>query len=198
MKIIGLTGGIGSGKSTVAGMLADAGYPVVDADQLAREVVEPGQPALTELAEAFGADVLDKEGALRRGELAARAFVDKQRTELLNSITHPRIQELRRRRFAEAESAGAEAVVYDMPLLVEQGADKHCDLVVVVDADVEERVSRLAQHRGLDSADARRRIAQQIDDETRRAAADVIIDNNGPVGDLEAQVQDLLVRIRGL
>ena len=198
MKIIGLTGGIGSGKSTVAGMLADSGYPIVDADQLARDIVEPGQPALAELAEAFGADVIGDTGALRRGVLAARAFVDKQHTELLNSITHPRIQELRRRRFAEAEAAGAEAVIYDMPLLVEQGADRDCDLVVVVDVDVEERVRRLVEHRGLDAADVRRRIAQQSDDETRRAAADVIIDNNGALSSLDAQVQALVGRIQGL
>lgn len=198
MKIIGLTGGIGSGKSTVAGMLADAGYPVVDADQLAREVVEPGQPALAELAAAFGADVLDGEGALRRGELAARAFVDKRHTELLNSITHPRIQQLRRRRFAEAEAAGAAAVIYDMPLLVEKGVDQHCDLVVVVDVEAEERVRRLVEHRGLDAEDARRRIAQQIDDDVRRAAADVVIDNNGPLADLDAQVRGLVERIRAL
>ncbi len=198
MKIIGLTGGIGSGKSTVAGMLADAGYPVVDADKLAREIVEPGQPALAEIAEAFGADVLDADGALRRGELAARAFVDRRHTELLNSITHPRIRELRHLRFAEAEAAGAAAVVYDMPLLVEQGAHRECDLVVVVDVDVEERVRRLVEHRGLDAEDARRRIAQQIDDETRLVAADVVIDNNGPLSELDAQIRDLVEQIRKL
>ena len=198
MKIIGLTGGIGSGKSTVAAMLAEAGFPVVDADQLAREVVEPGQPALKELADAFGADVLDEKGALRRGELAARAFVDKQHTELLNSITHPRIQELRKARFEAAAITGVAAVIYDMPLLVEQGGDKECDLVVVVDVDVDERVRRLVRLRGLDEEDARRRIDQQVDDATRRAAADVVIDNNGALIDLDAQVDKLVRRIRAM
>ena len=195
--MIGLTGGIGSGKSTVAAVLAEHGFPVVDADQLAREVVEPGQPALAELAEAFGQDVLHDDGSLNRPELAARAFVDKEHTELLNSITHPRIRQLRERRFQEAADAGADAVVYDMPLLVEQGVDKHMDLTVVVDVDVEERIRRLVSTRGLTEEDARRRIAAQVDDAERLAAADVVIDNNGPVEALGEQVEQLVRVIRG-
>lgn len=197
MKMIGLTGGIGSGKSTVAKLLAEHGFSVVDADQLAREVVEPGQPALAELAEAFGQDVLLADGSLNRSELAARAFVDKERTELLNAITHPRIQELRERRFQEAEDAGSDAVVYDMPLLVEQGVDKNMDLTVVVDVDVEERIRRLVATRGLTEEDARRRIAAQVADAERLAAADVVIDNNGPVEALGEQVDQLVRVIRG-
>lgn len=195
--MIGLTGGIGSGKSTVAALLAEHGFPVVDADQLAREVVEPGQPALAELAEAFGQDVLHDDGSLNRPELAARAFVDKEHTELLNSITHPRIRQLREQRFRQAEDAGADAVVYDMPLLVEQGVDKHMDLTVVVDVDVEERIRRLVSTRGLTEEDARRRIAAQVDDAERLAAADVVIDNNGPVEALGEQVEQLVRVIRG-
>lgn len=197
MKMIGLTGGIGSGKSTVAKLLAEHGFPVVDADQLAREVVEPGQPALAELAEAFGQDVLLADGSLNRSELAARAFVDKERTELLNAITHPRIQELRERRFQKAKDAGSDAVVYDMPLLVEQGVDKNMDLTVVVDVDVEERIRRLVATRGLTEEDARRRIAAQVADAERLAAADVVIDNNGPVEALGEQVDQLVRVIRG-
>ncbi|MDO5453366.1 MAG: dephospho-CoA kinase [Corynebacterium sp.] len=197
MKMIGLTGGIGSGKSTVAALLAEHGFPVVDADQLAREVVEPGQPALAELAEAFGQDVLHDDGSLNRPELAARAFVDKEHTELLNSITHPRIRQLREQRFRQAADAGADAVVYDMPLLVEQGVDKHMDLTVVVDVDVEERIRRLVSTRGLTEEDARRRIAAQVDDAERLAAADVVIDNNGPVEALGEQVEQLVRVIRG-
>ncbi len=195
--MIGLTGGIGSGKSTVAALLAEHGFPVVDADQLAREVVEPGQPALAELAEAFGQDVLHDDGSLNRPELAARAFVDKEHTELLNSITHPRIRQLREQRFRQAADAGADAVVYDMPLLVEQGVDKHMDLTVVVDVDVEERIRRLVSTRGLTEEDARRRIAAQVDDAERLAAADVVIDNNGPVEALGEQVEQLVRVIRG-
>lgn len=197
MKIIGLTGGIGSGKSTVAALLAEHGFPVVDADQLAREVVEPGQPALQELAEAFGQDVLLADGSLNRPELAARAFVDKERTELLNAITHPRIQELREQRFQEAEDAGSDAVVYDMPLLVEKGVNKTMDLTVVVDVDVEERIRRLVATRGLTEEDARRRVAAQVGDAERLAAADVVIDNNGPVEALGEQVDQLVRVIRG-
>ena len=195
--MIGLTGGIGSGKSTVAALLAEHGFPVVDADQLAREVVEPGQPALAELAEAFGQDVLHDDGSLNRPELAARAFVDKEHTELLNSITHPRIRQLREQCFRQAADAGADAVVYDMPLLVEQGVDKHMDLTVVVDVDVEERIRRLVSTRGLTEEDARRRIAAQVDDAERLAAADVVIDNNGPVEALGEQVEQLVRVIRG-
>lgn len=197
MKMIGLTGGIGSGKSTVAKLLAEHGFSVVDADQLAREVVEPGQPALAELAEAFGQDVLLADGSLNRSELAARAFVDKERTELLNAITHPRIQKLRERRFQEAKDVGSDAVVYDMPLLVEQGVDKNMDLTVVVDVDVEERIRRLVATRGLTEEDARRRIAAQVADAERLAAADVVIDNNGPVEALGEQVDQLVRVIRG-
>lgn len=194
--MIGLTGGIGSGKSTVAALLADYGYPVVDADQLAREIVEPGQPALSDLVEAFGPEILQEDGSLHRAELASRAFVDPQRTQLLNNITHPRIRQLREARFAAAEAAGAKAVIYDMPLLVDQGAHHDMDLTVVVDVDVEERVRRLVTSRGLAEADARRRIAAQISDGQRLAAADVVIDNNGPVSALPEQVQRLVERIQ--
>lgn len=193
---VGLTGGIGSGKSTVAGMLAEHGVPVIDADLIAREVVEPGQPALSELAEAFGTEILHSDGSLNRAELARRAFVDEEHTLLLNSITHPRIREETDRRFAAAEQGGASSVIYDMPLLVDNGLHTGMDLTVVVDVDVETRIARLVSSRGLDEQDARRRILAQIDDETRRAAADVIIDNNGGLDELAPQIELLMVRIR--
>lgn len=196
MKKIGLTGGIGSGKSTVAKLLAEHGYVVVDADKIAREIMEPGSPVLDEVAAAFGEDLIGENGALDRGELARRAFVDKQSTEKLNSITHPAIRAESERRFAAAEAAGEPAVVYDMPLLVELGMHRDMDLTVVVDVDAEERIRRLTGSRGLDEADARARIAQQIDTDTRNAAADVIIDNNGAEADLKPQVERLIKRIR--
>lgn len=192
MKRIGLTGGIGSGKSTVAAMLADAGFAVVDADQIAREIMEPGSPVLDEVTEVFGADLIDADGALDRGELARRAFATKDETAKLNAITHPAIREESKRRFAEAEARGERACIYDMPLLVDLGLNNDMDLTVVVDVDVEERVRRLVEKRGLDEADARARIAQQIDDATRNAAADVLIDNNGALEDLEPQVAKLV------
>lgn len=196
MKKIGLTGGIGSGKSTVAKLLADAGFAIVDADKIAREIMEPGSPVLDDVAAAFGDDLIRADGSLDRGELARRAFVDKRATEKLNSITHPAIRAESERRFAAAEAAGEPAVVYDMPLLVELGMHRDMDLTVVVDVDAEERVRRLTSSRGLDEADARARIAQQIDAATRNAAADVIIDNNGDPSALKPQVDALVERLR--
>lgn len=196
MLKIGLTGGIGSGKSTVATLLAERGFEIIDADQIARDVVEPGRPALAELAEAFGEDIIRPDGTLDRGGLARRAFTDAERTQLLNSITHPRIREETARRFAEAEEAGRSSVVYDMPLLIDQGLQKKMDLTVVVDVDIEKRVERVVARRGLAEDDVRRRIAAQVSDDVRIAAADVIIDNNGTLADLAPQVKDLVQKIR--
>lgn len=195
MKIIGLTGGIGSGKTSVADLLRSHGLPVIDADQLARDVVEPGQPALAELADAFGADILHADGTLNRGELAARAFASEDATQRLNDITHPRIMALRDELIDAARDDGEPAVIYDMPLLVENGQHEDMDLVVVVHVDVEKRIERLVNGRGLDEADVRRRIAAQATDEERLAVADVIIDNNGLREKLEPQVQALVDQI---
>ena len=192
MKKVGLTGGIGSGKSTVARMLADEGFPVVDADQIAREIMEPGSPVLAQVAEVFGEDLIDDTGALNRAELAKRAFSSTEQTEKLNALTHPAIRAESNRRFDEAEKAGACAVIYDMPLLVDLGLHHDMDMTVVVDVDVDERVRRLVDKRGLTEADARARIAQQVDDDTRRAAADIVVDNNGPLEALAAQVEKVV------
>lgn len=197
MKKVGLTGGIGSGKSTVARMLGDEEFLVVDADQIAREIMEPGSPVLDKVAEIFGADLIDDTGALNRGELARRAFASKEQTEKLNAITHPAIRAESNRRFDAAEAAGEPAVIYDMPLLVDLGLDEEMDLTVVVDVDVDERVRRLVDKRGLAERDARARIAQQVDDATRLAAADVVIDNNGPQEALAPQVERLVGLLNG-
>ena len=196
MKKVGLTGGIGSGKSTVARMLGGAGFAVVDADQVARDIMTPGSPVLEEVAAAFGADLIGDDGALDRGELARRAFATTEDTQRLNVITHPAIRAESERRFAAAEEAGEQAVIYDMPLLVDLGLNQDMDLTVVVDVDKEERIRRLVDKRGLDEADARARMAQQIDDATRLAAADVVIDNNGPLDALEPQVAALIKKIK--
>lgn len=196
MKLIGLTGGIGSGKSTVAQLLVRHGWELVDADQIARDIVEPGQPALTELAQAFGEDILQEDGSLDRGLLASRAFSSREKTAVLNSITHPRINEETQARFDAARQAGADFVVYDMPLLVDKGLHKDMDATIVVDVDTEERVRRLVAYRGLDEEDARRRIAAQIPDDVRRAAADFIIDNNGPREALDEQVEGVVEKLR--
>lgn len=196
MKLIGLTGGIGSGKSTVAQLLVRHGWELVDADQIARDIVEPGQPALAELAQAFGEDILQEDGSLDRGLLASRAFSNREKTAVLNSITHPRIHEETQARFDAARRAGADFVVYDMPLLVDKGLHKDMDATIVVDVDAEERVRRLVAYRGLDEEDARRRIEAQIPDDVRRAAADFIIDNNGPREALGEQVEGAVEKLR--
>ena len=197
MKKVGLTGGIGSGKSTVARMLGRAGFAVVDADQIARDIMEPGSPVLDEVTAEFGADLIGADGALNRGELARRAFATTEDTMRLNSITHPVIRAESERRFAAAEEAGEQAAIYDMPLLVDLGLHKDMDLTVVVDVDKDERIRRLVAKRGLDESDARARMAQQIDDAARLAAADVVIDNNGPLDALDPQVAALVEKIKG-
>lgn len=182
---IGLTGGIGSGKSTVARLLAQRGAVVIDADHIAREIVEPGQPALAEIAERFGAEVISPDGSLDRGALAAIVFADSVALADLNAITHPRIAQ----RTAELIEAAPDdaVVVYDMPLLVENGLTEGWDHVIVVDADRDVRIQRLIE-RGLDTADIEARMSRQATDEQRRAVADIVIDNSGDVDALETQV----------
>lgn len=189
MITIGLTGGIGSGKSTVSSRLAELGAFIVDADLVAREIVEPGQPALAELAEAFDG-VLNPDGTLNRAELARQAFATPEATKKLNAITHPRIRARTEELFKQGRESGAEVLVYDMPLLIENGEVNKVDHVLVVDAPDELRIERLVQHRGLDEDDARRRIAAQIDRETRLGAADTVLDNSGSLEDLLTQVDD--------
>lgn len=182
---IGLTGGIGSGKSTVSALLAERGAVIVDADQIAREVVEPGTPGLAAVVEAFGDGVLTADGALDRPAIAAIVFADDEARRTLNGIVHPLV----RARAAELAAGLPEdaVVVNDVPLLVEAGQAHVYDLVLVVVADVETRVGRLVQ-RGLAEPDARARIAAQATDEQRRAVADVVLDNNGSPEELAAQV----------
>jgi dephospho-CoA kinase len=188
---VGLTGGIGSGKSTVARRLVARGAVLVDSDVLAREAVAPGTDGLAEVAATFGDGVLDGSGALDRPALAAVVFGDPEARERLNAIVHPRVRE----RSAELIAAApADAVVVqDIPLLVENGMAPLFPLVVVVHADAEERVRRLVR-RGMPEADARARIAAQASDEGRRAAADVWLDNSGDERDLEAAVDALWER----
>ena len=187
---IALTGGIGSGKSTVSRLLAEKGAIIVDADAIAREIVEPGEPALEEIRIAFGPEVIDADGLLRRSKLAETVFDDPGALARLNAITHPRIAA----RSAELlESAPADAVVvYDMPLLVEQGpqALSGWDAIVVVDAPDDVRLERLCD-RGLDRDDAQRRMAAQVSRDVRLAAADHVIDNSDDLMSLERAVDAL-------
>ncbi|MGO3069126.1 dephospho-CoA kinase [Corynebacterium casei] len=192
MKIIGLTGGIGSGKSTVAQLFVEEGFPLIDADVIAREVVAAGQPALQELADVFGVDILEPSGELNRQLLAQRAFVDRETTDKLNAITHPRIQQRTQELFDEYREKDVEAVIYDMPLLVDNGLDRAMDWVIVVDVAAEERIRRLVEYRGLEEEDAQRRVKAQIPDGLRLAAADSVIDNNAAIDNLKPQVDQLI------
>ncbi|MGZ8753112.1 MAG: dephospho-CoA kinase [Acidimicrobiia bacterium] len=197
MLLAGLTGGIGAGKSTVADMLVERGAVLVDGDRVAREVVEPGQPALARIAERFGPTVLDSEGRLDRPALAALAFADDRSRRDLEAITHPAIQaEFARRVLAAAPDA---VVVLDVPLLVESGKANergyHC--VIVVEAPRDLRLERL-ERRGVERVDAEARMAAQASDGQRRKIATWVLHNDGDLADLERQVDtvwaDLVAR----
>jgi len=186
MRRIGLTGGIGSGKSTVAELFAELGASVIDADAIAREVVAPGSEGLAALVDTFGSGILDPDGSLDRAALAAVVFSDPGARERLNAITHPRIAA----RTAELVAALPSdcVLIHDVPLLVELGMQDAYDLVVVVDAPDATRVARLVG-RGLSETDARARIAAQTTRAQRLAAADIVIDNSGDLASLSAQVR---------
>lgn len=185
---IGLTGGIGAGKSTVSAAFSECGGIIVDGDVIAREVVEPGTEGLACLVDAFGDDILLADGALNRPALAAKAFVDDEKRLLLNGIVHPLVA--RRREEIIAAVSDDAVVVEDIPLLVETGLAPMFPLVVVVHTDEETRVERLIK-RGMDEADARTRIAAQASEEQRRAIADVLLDNSGSQGELVEKARDI-------
>jgi dephospho-CoA kinase len=188
---VGLTGGIGAGKSTVARLLVEHGATLVDADRIAREVVEPGRPAHRALVERFGAGILAADGSLDRPALAARVFGDTGALADLNAITHPAIgAEMLARR--EAARARGGIVVLDIPLL----RDEHrhvldLALVVVVDVPTDVAVERLVGQRGMDRADAQARVAAQVDRPTRLAGADVVVENTGTLADLRRRVDEV-------
>jgi len=185
MLMVGLTGGIGAGKSTVARLLADRGAVVIDADRIAREVVEPGTPTLAKLVERFGPGILRADGSLDRPVLASVAFVDDATRKELEAITHPAIGEEFQRRVAEAPPGAV--VIHDVPLLVESTRGFEYAAVIVVEAPVETRLARL-EARGIPRDDARRRIELQATDEDRRKVATWVVDNAGDLGELEKQI----------
>ncbi|WP_020144077.1 dephospho-CoA kinase [Terracoccus sp. 273MFTsu3.1] len=189
MLRVGVTGGIGSGKSTVSRRLAELGAHVIDADAVAREVVEPGEPTLQRIRARFGDAVVRDDGGLDRAALAAIVFPDRDALDALDAITGPAIAaRVAERRAATPDDAVS---VYDMPLLVERGLWVHEHLTVVVETDVETRVRRLVGQRDLDEKDARHRIAAQATDDQRRAVADVVLDNSGTPDDLARAVDAL-------
>jgi dephospho-CoA kinase len=192
---IGLTGGIASGKSTVARVLSDLGVGVVDADQIAREVVAAGSEGLREVVAAFGPEVLAQDGALDREKLAARVFEDEAARLQLQSITHPRIGRSSAERIAALHASNAPYVVYDAPLLVEVGAHKGLDALIVVAADEANQVARALARGGMPEAETRRRIAAQFPLARKIEVADYVIHNDGSLADLERRAREVHAQI---
>jgi len=190
LLLVGLTGGIGAGKSTVAELLAARGAVVIDADQAARAVVEPGQPALKKLVERFGEGILDADGRLERSALAKLVFGDDEARRELEAITHPAINDEFSRRVVEAPSDAI--VVLDVPLLAEseQARKRPYQIVIVVEAPRDVRLERL-EARGVDRSDAEARMAAQADDEERRKIATHVVDNARDRADLERQIDEV-------
>ncbi len=193
MKVLALTGGIGSGKSMVARMFAQLGADVIDADQLARDVVEPGQPALEEIATAFGRDILLPDGRLNRGKLAGIIFADPAARARLNAITHPRIRERMDAEIA-ARPSGSGVLVVDIPLLYENDRTGSVETVIVVWVDAETQLRRLHERDGLTVEEARQRIAAQLPLDEKRAKADLVIDNSGTRENTGRQVEAIYRR----
>lgn len=199
MFLVGLTGGIGSGKSTVAGIFRERGWPVIDADAVAREIVAAGEPALTDLARRFGDDIVRADGSLDRAALARVAFADAASRADLDRLTHPRIAARIAERLAvlAAEQERPEPLIaaVDHPLLIETGQVGRFDEVVVVLADEATRLDRLVRHRGLDREDVRARMRAQVSDDDRRAVATHVIVNEGSLTDLESAATEVATRI---
>ena len=195
VRIWGLTGNIGSGKSTVGRMLMAGGIPVVDADRVAREVVEPGRPALREIASRFPGSVR-ADGSLDRKALAARVFADAAERAALNAIVHPRIAEEVARRMAALAASGEKVAVYEAALIVENGLHRGLEGLIVVTAPPEVQIERLRRRDGMTEEEARARIASQLSADEKARAAAVVIENGGSEAELVAQVERLIERLR--
>jgi dephospho-CoA kinase len=187
--LIGLTGGIGAGKSTVASLLADLGAVIIDADQVARDVVAAGEPALARITEAFGPEILSPDGSLNRPALGSIVFNDASARARLNDIVHPAVRGRSEALFAQA--APNDVVVYDVPLLIEADTKYPYDMVVVAMAPEDVRAERLMSIRGMTESEARSRIEAQASDEERLAVADVVIDTGGALDQTREQVENL-------
>ncbi|MFF6876446.1 dephospho-CoA kinase [Streptomyces sp. NPDC012474] len=189
MLKVGLTGGIGAGKSEVSRLLVECGAVLIDADRIAREVVAPGTPGLASVVEAFGEEILAADGSLDRPRLGAIVFADAERLATLNAIVHPLVGT----RSRELEQAAAEdaVVIHDVPLLTENSLAPLYDVVIVVDAAPETQLDRLVRLRGMTEEDARARMAAQATREQRREIADIVIDNDVPLEELEQRVKDV-------
>ena len=196
MPLVALTGGIASGKSTIASRLAERGAVIVDADQIVRDVQQPGSPVLADIAAEFGASMLAADGSLDRPALGARVFGDVDAVGRLNAIVHPAVRLESARRFAVALSAHPGAVVvYDVPLLVEARRADPWELIIVAHAPAEVRTRRLVELRGMSETDAAARITSQVSDDARLAIADVVIDTSGSIDETLRQTDDLWERM---
>ncbi|MEU3162193.1 dephospho-CoA kinase [Streptomyces griseoincarnatus] len=189
MLTLGLTGGIGAGKSEVSRLLVERGAVLIDADRIAREVVEPGTPGLAAVVEAFGEEILAEDGSLDRPRLGALVFSDPDKLATLNSVVHPLVG-ARSRELEEAAPEDA-VVVHDVPLLTENGLARLYDVVIVVDVSTGTQLDRLVRLRGMSEEDARARMAAQATREQRRAVADIVIDNDVPLDALERRIEEV-------
>ena len=196
MILVGLTGGIGSGKSTISSLLEGKGAIIIDADAIVREVQLPGSPVLTELAEKFGSNVLAPDGSLDRQAVANIVFTDPDALKALNAIVHPAVGKEMNRRMIEQRTTD-HVVILDIPLLTENPREG-LQGKIVVDVPVEVQVVRLVQYRGFDEADARARISRQATREQRLATADFVVDNSGDLADLQPQIDKLWLWLNSL
>jgi dephospho-CoA kinase len=191
VRVIGLTGGIASGKSTVAGMFRDLGVPIVDADLLARQVVEPGTPAMAEIARAFGPEVIGPDGQLDRKRLGERIFTDPAARAVLNAITHPRIAAASAAALGELAGRGQPVALYEAALLVENRIHERLGGLIVVSVPLEVQIARLRERDHLDEEGARARISAQLPLAEKVAVADWVVDNGGSVEHTRVQVEQI-------
>lgn len=198
MLVVGLTGGIATGKSTVSAMMRESGVPVICLDELSREVVQPGTEGLAEIRRVFGDSVVDPEGGLDRAAMASIVFNDSEKRALLESIIHPRVAQEKKRRIERYEDEGRRLVVVDIPLLFEVGWQDKCDVIVVVYSPKSIQEERLVQRDGISRKDARLRLDAQMSIEEKRNRADFVIDNSGTPEETREQVERTLRKMNSL
>lgn len=196
MKVVGLTGGIAVGKSVVATLLKRMGYVVIDADQIAREIVEPGSPVLDQLAAYFGHGILTEGGGLDRAELGKRVFGDPERLRALNSMTHPVILARLQQAIAQCGEAGEKMIFLEVPLLYETGMDRLCDAVIAVSAHPDVQLDRLKERSGLSEADCRARISAHWPQDKKTDKSTYVIDNSGHILQTESRLKEILALLR--
>jgi dephospho-CoA kinase len=198
MLVVGLTGGIASGKSTVSRFLREAGIPVICADELAREAVKPGSPGLDEIRRVFGNEVVDRDGVLDRKAVGKIVFDDESKRKALESIIHPRVSEGKDRILAALEEQGNPLAVVDVPLLYETGWERYCDLVIVVFVPSNTQEERLMTRDGISREEAAARIGAQMPIQKKKEMADRIVDNTGDLAHTHAQVERLVEELRSM